>query len=813
MSVDVAALVFTPGTVGPVLFGIGAVAAAAFGAAMAMPPISRRLMPLPKETRLVDYMPFTTFLKDGTTIQTKRGDLVRVYRIGGAELAVASANEMGSMFKARRTWLSQIGEKGAQARIFTVRSAIKPSELMEHPVPHMRKLANKWEESFRQNSFNTEHYVVLSVPASQGEAGMEEASQLTIAGLNIFRPTLLSVHRGESPLRILGRLASPITRPSPKPRPGADIADQITSDTVHFADDKSGLITFHAGARKRFMAVVGIKTWGDVTEERMLFELASLKFDYTIYHYVEPFGRAKGTLQLDMQRRLARTTFMSETSQIQFAEVAEIIAGGDDEAQSLCNYGLNLMVEGDTEAELERRIGQINTIAAQYQVTTVREGAVSQAIWWSQFPTYDKLPRPWKPLAANVSTLLALQRNTPGAKFSPWGKSPVTVLRTSTGGPYNFVFHDMSDEKNPEPLGHMLVVGPSGSGKTLTTSFLSMMAMRYPELRVFFFDRNYGTEVVTNMCGGKYIRFDNGEASMNPLQMELTSENVDYLQTFLPLITGLTDSDSMSEFGQAIDMLNLIPKEMRNLRAIEKTAFSVDGKARNEIRPWTNENLYGKYFCADLDSMDLSNRMIGFDFTKVLDPDNKSAVGPAVVSYVMHRTMDVSVRKGYPALYFVDETAPLLQNKYFAKQFAVGLQEGRKLGQVFICAFQRPNAIAESEHAQTILGQCATQIFFRNPKQKREDFALFGMTERELDFIMGLTHTHLPRAFLLRRYSETEGIESVVIDADMSVLGNGLSTFASGIGSVVKVRELKEADPENFRGLYMDWIESERAAA
>src|SRR3546814_3059354 len=72
-----------------------------------------------------------------------------------------------------------------------------------------------------------------------------------------------------------------------------------------------------------------------------------------------------------------------------------------------------------------------------YEVTTVREGAVSQAVWWSMFPTYDTIPRPWKPLAANVATLLAMQRNHKGAAFSPWGPSPVTILRTATGSPYN----------------------------------------------------------------------------------------------------------------------------------------------------------------------------------------------------------------------------------------------------------------------------------------------------------------------------------------------------------------------------------------
>src|SRR3546814_13866439 len=71
--------------------------------------------------------------------------------------------------------------------------------------------------------------------------------------------------------------------------------------------------------------------------------------------------------------------------------------------------------------------------------------------------------------------------------------------------------------------------------------------------------------------------------------------------------------------------------------------------------------------------------MTAFDFTNILNDERKDNLGPAVISYIMHRTMDVSVNQGYPALYFVDETAPLLRHDFFAAKFAAGLQEGRKL--------------------------------------------------------------------------------------------------------------------------------------
>src|SRR3546814_1802445 len=94
-------------------------------------------------------------------------------------------------------------------------------------------------------------------------------------------------------------------------------------------------------------------------------------------------------------------------------------------------------------------------------------------------------------------------------------------------------------------------------------------------------------------------------------------------------------------------------------------------------------------------------------------------------------------------------------------------------------------------------------MFFRNVKAKEEDFKIFGLTQRELDFVLGRTHNHIRRAFLLRRMSETDGVESVIIDADMGPLGVGLQTFASGNASVRMISELAQKAPDNFRQLYM----------
>src|SRR3546814_12111514 len=49
-------------------------------------------------------------------------------------------------------------------------------------------------------------------------------------------------------------------------------------------------------------------------------DLASLNFEYMLYHHIEPLNRAKATTTLDMNYRLAQTTLITETAQEQFGD-------------------------------------------------------------------------------------------------------------------------------------------------------------------------------------------------------------------------------------------------------------------------------------------------------------------------------------------------------------------------------------------------------------------------------------------------------------------------------------------------------------
>lgn len=810
MSIDPTSLLVTGGTLAPALAATCATASLALGGALLVPRLSRALLPDPRETRLADYLPFAALHADGCTLVAQNGDLTRAFRLDGADLVTATEEEAHALFSARRTWLSQIAEKRVRARIFSIRTRIDLGRTRRHENALLASLDDAWEKSLSSSSFSTTHYVTLTTEKSAGLTALTEACDATLAALSAFGPTALTRHSGpDNPLVLFGRLASPLSRPRPRLGPGIDINEQIAADILEFRDDASGLITARHGERSRLLAVVGIKAWGDATDEQFIAELGSLSFEYTIYHHVEPMPRIKAAATLDVSFRLARTNIMRAEAADQFEAVSRLIDGNAEDSQPLCNYGLNIIVEADDEATLARHIAEIARIAARHEITVIREGAVAQAVWWSQFPTYNTLPRPWRPIAANVATLLVLQADHPGYERSPLGEGPVAYLRTAHGSPFGFVFHDVADPNNRESPGHMIVVGPTGSGKTMLTTWLGTMAMRFPELRLFLFDRFNGCEVITRMAGGNYVTFDGSSSTaLNPLQIELKQRNRDFLLTWMQLLTGLNDEATIEECARLLDIAGALPQEQRNLAALARLAFAHDGEAYRRLQPWIAENQLGHVFCAPTDSLDLGNRLIGFDFTRILDPERTDALGPAVVSYIMHRTREVSSDQGAPSIFFIDETAPLLANPFFARRFQAGLQEGRKLGQIWICAFQRPNAIEESGMAQLILGQCPTQILYRNPRARAEDYAAFDLSQREWAFISGRTHQHIPRAFLLRRRSDAGAAVSVVIDADLSALrhaeiGNGLACYASGTRNVQLLNNLAGLHPDDFRDHYL----------
>lgn len=149
----------------------------------------------------------------------------------------------------------------------------------------------------------------------------------------------------------------------------------------------------------------------------------------------------------------------------------------------------------------------------------------------------------------------------------------------------------------------------------------------------------------------------------------------------------------------------------------------------------------------------------------------------------------------------IDETAPMLKHPMFRDQFMIGLQEGRKKRQAYLCAFQQPNIVDSLGLGELIRGQCQTEIFFRNLQGTEEDYENWRLTPTEQDFVFGRAFKDLKFAVLIKRPSVNE---SVILDVNLGGLGPYLKLYSSGRKHVLLAEQLmKEFGPDAFIDKYL----------
>ena len=784
---------------------IGFISAAAF-AVLLSSKFGSWVLPQPRESRVSDFLPFAELMSDGMTIRCTNGSYARVFRITGLDLGSATPEKVYSMMEARKAWIDNLSELQIVCRVITDRERTAlDNEQGNFNNEILEKVSEVWMSNMSR-VYSNKHYIILSV-ADRKDAlkDLNYASQSLVATLGEYGVMQMYENSDspatDSPLYIFSRLCSPVSKPMPKVRnaKGAELNEMLTADHIHFTRE-DGIIRFFSGDKELYEIVMGIRTTGDYMDESMIVSLLSIDCELVLLHNVRPIFKPQARMMLIQQQRMATLTSFSSEVVNQYGQALSTIEDSDADYQALTEYAMSIIIKGTSKEELDFGESEVQRICRTYGVTPVREGWVTQATFFSQFPTYDTYPRTYRYLSRVVSLAISFDKPSEGFGKSDWGPGAITVFRTMSGSAYRFQFHVSSEES---AVAHCCIIGPTGQGKTTLLTFLAGQAMRHSDLKVFFFDRHRGAEIFTRSIGGAYVGFDGDEknVSLNPFDTANTPNNRAFLRRWMKSITMADDALSEREVARAVTTaFDYLRPEERIMKNLYKSCFSPTGTMRRELYRWVNPDQYGNIFNADTDSLDLkSKRFMAFDFTHIFEDDT---LAPAVISYIMHRIQGETGETGVPSLIMIDETAPMLKHPMFRDYFIIGLQEGRKKRQAYLCAFQQPNIIDKLGVGEVIRGQCQTVIFFRNPQAMMEDYANWNLTQSELDFVFGRTYRDFPYAILLSRPATGE---SVVLDVNLGALGPYLKLYNSGRKNVLLVEQLiKEYGEENFVTKYLN---------
>lgn len=758
---------------------------------------------------------------DDATIETRDGRLFQVIHLKGFPFETADTEELNYRKSVRETMLRGIANSRFAIYHHIVRREVSPELIGEFDDPFSHSLDQAWRSRLgARKLYVNDLFLTLIRRPLQGRIGIldellqrargagdrvEAAAAMAreqgalnaardglLSALAPYGARLLTAYEGpqgscSEVLEFLSLLYNGELRPVRLPE--ADLGGYLPYRRVSFGANALELSPIGRMDRT-FGAMVSVKDYPGQTTPGMLDDLLRLPVEMVL---TESFGFIDGQMTLSRMNLALRRMRAADDEALSLRR--DLGAAKDDVAAGRSAFGehhLTLMVKAPTLAALDRSAADVQSAFTELGVIAVREDVNLEAAFWAQFPgNFKDIARRALISSGNFAGLASCHNFPVGqARDNHWGPA-ITVLETTSAGPYYFNFHRGD-------LGNFTVIGPSGSGKTVVLGFLLAQAQKIRP-RTIYFDKDRGAEIFLRALGGRYDVLRPGRpTNLNPLLLADEPANrlflIDWTAKLITWRGEALDADDMVRISEAVDASFAQPAEYRRLRYFAelfrggRRPSSSDLAAR--LAPWHGAGDYAWLFDNADDGLDLDARTIGFDMTSILD--DPAARTPAMM-YLFHR---IEQRlDGNPTIIVIDEGWKALDDDVFVQRIKDWEKTIRKRnGIIGFCTQSTQDALA-SRISSAIIEQAATQIFMVNPQAQESDYrGGFGLTAHEFELVRTLPDS--ARCFLIKH-----GADSVVARlnlAGMPDLLKVLSGRESSVRQLDLIRERVGDSPEDW---------------
>lgn len=722
-----------------------------------LPALTRDPRVIAREKGVGDHLPYGRHVDDWT-IETRDGLLMQVIHLRGLHFETADSEELNYRKRLRDAMLQAIGSSRFALYHHILRRRVDADLPATFPDGFSQQLDDGWRARLASRQlYVNELFLTLVRRPLQGRIGaldrlrewvgnasdraagdahelrqLATARDALLSALGSYAPRLLSVYdtpQGpcSEPLEFLSTLLNGERRPVLLPT--EDIGHYLPFRRVSFGQEtvELGPSGPHAAA---FLGLVSIKDYPAQTAAGMFDELLRLPFELTVS---QSFGFVERQAALSRMNLSLRRMRSAEDEAVSLR--AELSNAKDDVAAGRAGFGehhMTIAIRGDTPAQVDAGVAEVQAALADLGIIAVREEIALEPAFWAQFPGNFKYIARRGVISTRNFAGLASAHNFPigQAAGNHWGAA-VTLLETTAAGPYYFNFHQGD-------LGNFTVIGPSGSGKTVVLNFLLAQARKFSP-RIVFFDKDRGAELFVRAIGGRYDQLRPGlPAGLNPLQLDDTPANRQFLIDWVALLAGGADTQEVAQIKDAIDAnFGQAPSHRRLAHLVE--LFRGGHRPRAEdlwsrLRPWWGDGERAWLFDNAEDLTDLDADAVGFDMTQILDDP---AVRSPAMMYLFHRVEERL--DGSPAIIVVDEGWKALDDDVFVRRIKDWEKTIRKRNGIVGFATQSAQDALESRIASAIIEQAATQIFMANPKARADDYVDgFGLSAHEFDLIRSL---------------------------------------------------------------------------
>lgn len=337
----------------------------------------------------------------------------------------------------------------------------------------------------------------------------------------------------------------------------------------------------------------------------------------------------------------------------------------------------------------------------------------------------------------NLATLLPTTASWQGLEYNPCPfyppKSPPLFYAQTTGSaPFRVGLH-VSD------VGHTLILGPTGSGKSTLLQFIQAQQFRYPEAKVFAFDKGYSAFVLCHAAGGRHydIASEHESLSFCPLARVDEPQERMWAADWIETLLAVNQFKVLPNHRNIINhSLKLIGKADPSQRTMSHFVASLPDMSMREALESSTVAGGNELLDGEIDDLKSSARFQVFEMENLMELGEKHVI-PALL-YLFHhvqRQFD-----GTPTLLVLDEAWLMLAHPLFQEKIKEWLKVLRKANVGVVFATQSISDIGNSPIRDVIYESCQTKILLPNPSARENENSLvqyraIGLNERQIDLI------------------------------------------------------------------------------
>ncbi|RBP85468.1 type IV secretion system protein VirB4 [Rhodobacter sp. 140A] len=742
------------------------------------------------EKRLSSMLPYVSLVTD-RTIRTRGNELMQCIRLEGVNSTTSEDAHLDRIGGLLAGIVAQVGTGFS----FYLHKVSKAVEVTLPPIPGAGFAAavdQRWQAHLGRSGLRdkTLTLTVLKRPEtgsrlpfglSAGRARhaadttrrlrkLDEVVGFLLSSFDELKPRLLAASTGEL-LGFLGSLNIGEEHPLyPRSRLGV-IAEDVANTRVTFRGTTIALSDGAVG--DKLGTIFAVKNYPAKTDSLMLDEL-NLPVDMVVTHSFVPINANIMAGRIKRQLRLMQAANDGAVSLAQELELAQ----DDLESKRLIfgEHHMTVAVYARTRGQLDDIAAEIRNISATSGINLISEAFGARAHFMAQHPGNTGARSRKAAITNHNFADLATFHRTPLGKIGrevPWGV-PITLFPTPERSGFRFNFHEQGAPDREPTGGHTLILGRPGSGKSVLAAFLMTMARR-AGARLFVFDYRAGMEMAVRALGGSYSTVRAGRPTgLNPLQTEIDARGQAWLADWLASLLERRDrplTPVQTNRLQEVVRQNASAGNagLRNWSDFASLLVSTDdeGDLFERMQEWTAEGRYGWIFGANAnDTFQIGGStdadVAGFDLTGILDSESERE-RMAVLSYLFRRVERV-IEDRKPTIIVIDEAWKALDNAYFAERLSNWLVTARKQNAVVVMMTQYASQLERTRTGKTIVEAVPTQVLLPNIRASAADYAMLGLSDKELDVLLGVGSAS--RLALVR---DDRG--AVVIDADLSALG------------------------------------------